>query len=97
MLIKVTNILALSSLRQLLAHRQMHHVKLLIDKRFSRTKKPGWQDCFRFYSSKEANVVGGRAVMEASPPMEEEVEHNSTYIHICGVHNILSETRTTIG
>ena len=39
MLIKVTNILALSSLRQLLAHRQMHHVKLLIDKRFSRTKK----------------------------------------------------------
>ena len=42
MLIKVTNILALSSLRQLLAHRQMHHVKLLIDKRFSRTKKQAW-------------------------------------------------------
>ena len=42
MLIKVTNILALSSLRQLLAHRQMHHVKLLIDKRFSRTKKEAW-------------------------------------------------------
>ena len=81
MLIKVTNILALSSLRQLLAHRQMHHVKLLIDKRFSRTKKPGWHlDCFRFYSSKEANVVGGRAVMEAPPPMEEEVEN--IYSHI---------------
>ena len=42
MLIKVTNILALSSLRQLLAHRQMHHVKLLIDKRFSRTMKQAW-------------------------------------------------------
>ena len=42
MLIKVTNILALSSLRQLLAHRQMHHVKLLIDKRLSRTKKQAW-------------------------------------------------------
>ena len=32
-------------------------------------------NCFRFYSSKEANVVGGRAVMEAPPPMEEEVEY----------------------
>ena len=31
---KVTNLLALSSLRQLVAHRQMHHVKLLIDKRW---------------------------------------------------------------
>ena len=31
---KVTNILALSSLRQLVAYRQMHHVRLRIDKRF---------------------------------------------------------------
>ena len=47
-------------------------------------------DCFRFYSSKEANVVGGRAVMEAPPPVEEEVE----YLYS---HYILSETMTTIG
>ena len=39
-------------------------------------------DCFRFYSSKEANVVGGRAVMEAPPPIEEEVEY--IYSHIWG-------------
>ena len=55
----MTNILALSSLRQLVAYRQMHHVRLRIDK--------------RFYSSREANMVGGRPVMEAPPPMEEEV------------------------
>ena len=64
-------------------------------------------DCFRFYSSKEANVVGGRAVMEAPPPMEEEVEYIysnleyilSTIVHkfTYGVHYILSETMTTIG
>ena len=43
--------------------------------------KSGWHlDCFRFYSSKEANVVGGRAVMEAPPPMEEEVGY--IYSHI---------------
>ena len=59
----MTNILALSSLRQLVAHRQMHHVKLLIDK--------------RFYSSKEANMVGGRPVLEGPPPEEEEVEFTS--------------------
>ena len=39
----MTNILALSSLRQLVAYRQMHQVKLRIDK--------------RFYSSREANMV----------------------------------------
>ena len=60
---KLTNVLALSSLRQLVAHRQMHHVKLLIDK--------------RFYSSKEANMVGGRPVLEGPPPEEEEVEFTS--------------------
>ena len=60
---KVTNVLALSSLRQLVAHRQMRHVRLRIDK--------------RFYSSREANMVGGRAVEEGPPAEEEEVEYSS--------------------
>ena len=38
----MTNILALSSLRQLVAYRQMHHVRLRIDK--------------RFYSNREADI-----------------------------------------
>ena len=59
----VTNMLALSSLRQLVAHKQMHHVNLRIDK--------------RFYSSREANMVGGRPVLEGPPPEEEEVEYSS--------------------
>ena len=60
---KVTNLLALSSLRQLVAHRRMHHVKLRIDK--------------RFYSSREANMVGGVTVMEGPAAVEEEVEYTS--------------------
>ena len=44
-------------------------------------------DCFRFYSSKEANVVGGRAVMEAPPPMEEEVEYIYSYME-CIIYSL---------
>ena len=97
MLIKVTNILALSSLRQLLAHRQMHHVKLLIDKRFSRTKKQAWlAGLFHFQVlQQQGGERGGRQGSDGGSAANGGGGGVHTFTY--GVHYILSETMTTIG